>query len=277
MIGWLVERSKMVALAGKWFDATNLNPGDSGQIATFASNLIKSQGCRVEDAWLTGVVNWTFNCPAPEFRFLLANGILRFLDIYEHSAGLSPESRDAAREVAENIIGEGILNGYPSAREKNYFGDDLIGVAESEIAPVPQKKLTSQTSLAPPLPAPNDISPSGKNGHYLKALHFVIEVLSHQGFQIHRFSENRADSPSLIANKNGVCFHVQLEASVYPAKRYPAPFVIQRLARDAENAGAHCRIARVTLYNNSAKTEDEKSSLHSDNIGFLFDGLEPTT
>jgi hypothetical protein len=106
MLGWLVERGKMGKIAGQWFSSTQLDPGDNGQIAVMASGLIKTAGMHVEDAWLTALVKWTFNHPDLESKFVLATGILRFLDIYGFSAGLSPECRDASREVAVNLTHE---------------------------------------------------------------------------------------------------------------------------------------------------------------------------
>lgn len=133
MLGWLIEKTKMAKLAGQWYDATGLNPGDRGQIGTLASSLIKNKLFRVEDAWLAALVNWTFNSPHPEFKFLLANGILRFLDIYEYIIPFDPELRVSARQVANTIVGDGVLSGYPDSASKNYFPKTLL--EERDITP----------------------------------------------------------------------------------------------------------------------------------------------
>ena len=100
MLGWIKEKTTFAKIAGQWYDATNMNPGDNGKISVFASTLVKNHFLRAEDAWLTALVNCTFNSPYPEFRFLLANGIIRFLDIYEFIIPFDPEAKAISREVA---------------------------------------------------------------------------------------------------------------------------------------------------------------------------------
>lgn len=39
MFGWIKEKTAFAKIAGKWYDATNLNPGDNGQISALASSL----------------------------------------------------------------------------------------------------------------------------------------------------------------------------------------------------------------------------------------------
>lgn len=138
MLGWIKEKTTFAKIAGKWFDATQMNPGDNGQISIFASSLIKNQYFRLEDAWLTSLVNWTFHSPNPEFKFLLANGIIRFLDIYEFTIPFDPEVRKASRQVSESIIQDGVLSGYPDSTSKNYF---------------PRSQKDSDTALLKRLPA----------------------------------------------------------------------------------------------------------------------------
>lgn len=121
MLGWIKEKTTFAKIAGQWYDATNMNPGDNGQISVFASTLVKNHFFRAEDAWLTALVNWTFNSPYPEFRFLLANGIIKFLDIYEFIIPFDPEAKATSRKVANSIIQDGVLSGYPDSNDKNYF------------------------------------------------------------------------------------------------------------------------------------------------------------
>lgn len=90
MIGWFMAGNRMASLAGKWADATSLNPGDNGQIALFARELMRRTGLRAEDAWIRSLIKWIRNHPDSESRVVLATALIRFLDIYEHSAGFSP-------------------------------------------------------------------------------------------------------------------------------------------------------------------------------------------
>lgn len=46
MLCWILERTKMASLAGKWADAASLDPGDKGQTAVMASALMKQSGKR---------------------------------------------------------------------------------------------------------------------------------------------------------------------------------------------------------------------------------------
>ena len=147
MLGWLKEKTKFANIAGKWYDATRLNPGDGGQISIFASSLIKNNSFRAEDAWLTALVDWTLNSPHPEFRFLLANGIIRFLDIHGHLIPFDPAAKETARIVANGVIQEGILSGYPDAASKNYFYDEKdvshtsISVKENSSRATPSREV----------------------------------------------------------------------------------------------------------------------------------------
>lgn len=112
MLGWIIERTKMASIAGKWADATNLDPGDNGQVAVMASALIKATGMRAEDAWLSCLMKWMTSHPNLDASNRIARAMVCFLDIYEHSAGLSPLVRDAAR-----LISEGVLGGYSNSDE----------------------------------------------------------------------------------------------------------------------------------------------------------------
>lgn len=58
-----------------------------------------------EDRGRLANISWQldFNHPDPEAQFILASGLVRFLDIYGHSAGLSPECRNATREIAVEL------------------------------------------------------------------------------------------------------------------------------------------------------------------------------
>lgn len=133
MLGWFKEKTKFANIAGKWYDATRLNPGDGGQISVYASSLIKNRLLRAEDAWLYSLVEWTIHNPYPEFKFLLANGIIKFLDIYGALIPFDPAAKETARLVADGIIQEGILSGYPDVASKNYFYDER-GVSHESIS-----------------------------------------------------------------------------------------------------------------------------------------------
>ena len=133
MLGWFKEKTKFANIAGKWYDATRLNPGDGGQISVYASSLIKNRLLRAEDAWLYSLVEWTIHNPYPEFKFLLANGIIKFLDIYGALIPFDPAAKETARLVADGIIQEGILIGYPGVASKNYFYDER-GVSHESIS-----------------------------------------------------------------------------------------------------------------------------------------------
>lgn len=109
MFGWIKEKTTFAKIAGKWYDATNMNPGDNGQISVFASTLIKKTSMKPEDAWLSALVNWTCNCPHAEFKFLLAQGILKFLDEFWYEIDFSTSAVSSAREVASNIYEAGPL------------------------------------------------------------------------------------------------------------------------------------------------------------------------
>lgn len=104
MIGWFMAGNRMASLVGKWADATSLNPGDNGQIALFARELMRRTGLRAEDAWIRSLIKWIRNHPDSESRVVLATALIRFLDIYEHSAGLSPETKGAARQAANDVL-----------------------------------------------------------------------------------------------------------------------------------------------------------------------------
>lgn len=104
MLGWIIDRTKMASLAGKWVDATGIDPGDKGQVAVMAAGLMKVTGARAEDAWFSCLMKWMNNHPDYHTKELIALGVTRFLDIYGHSAGLSPEVKSAAMTIAEAIL-----------------------------------------------------------------------------------------------------------------------------------------------------------------------------
>lgn len=109
MLGWIKEKTAFAKIAGKWYDATNLNPGDNGQISALASSLIKRTEITTQDAWLSALVNWTYNCPHPEFKFMLARGILDFLDKYRYEIEFSDSAVISAITIADKIHEAGPL------------------------------------------------------------------------------------------------------------------------------------------------------------------------
>ena len=253
MLGWIVERTKMGKIAGQWASATQLDPGDRGQVAVMASGLIKSAGMRLEDAWLSALVTWAHNHPDPESKFVLATGIIRFLDIYGHSAGLSPECRDASREVAESLVGQFVLfnpairiAGERFAAEER-ANEEALRQEEKKRNLELRIKMNEQRYAKPAQPAP----PLPIAGHVSKG-----------------------DVPSLIAEKGGVSFHVLLHLEIAPASTNPAPFVLNRFRDEATAAGAYLRIAKIIAFNRLAQSEAEKGNVTGENLGFLFTGLE---
>ncbi len=106
MFGWFKERAKFAHVAGIWFDITNIDTGDNGQVAAYASNLMKISPISAEDAWLTAVVNWTNNMPYRETRVLLAKGVTHFIDDPRSHPLFSHDARSAAAFVAFQILGQ---------------------------------------------------------------------------------------------------------------------------------------------------------------------------
>lgn len=282
MLGWIVERTKMGKIAGQWASATQLDPGDRGQVAVMASGLIKSAGMRLEDAWLSALVNWTHNHPDPESKFVLATGIIRFLDIYGHSAGLSPECRDASREVAESLVGQFVLfnpairiAGERFAAEER-ANEEALRQEEKKRNLELRIKMNEQRYVkpaqpAPPLPIAGHVS---KGEAYRHALDFLSLRLCEDGYGIAWMGDSRGDVPSLIAEKGGVSFHVLLHLEIAPTSTNPAPFVLNRFRDEATAAGAYLRIAKIIAFNRLAQSEAEKGNVTGENLGFLFTGLE---
>lgn len=279
MLGWLVERAKMGKIAGQWLSSTQLDPGDNGQIAVMASGLIKAAGMRLEDAWLTALVKWTFNHPDPESKFVLATGILRFLDIYGFSAGLSPECRDASREVAVNLTHEFALFSPAIRQASERIASQEREEAEARKQEEEQRNAERRIRMrdrnyvkpAPPVPIIGQVS---KADAYRHAAEFLSLRLCEEGYGIVWMGDSRGDVPSLIVEKGGITFHVLLHLDIAPANTSPAPFVIQRLRDEANAAGAYIRIAKITALNRKAQSEAEKGSVNGENLGFSFQGLE---
>lgn len=258
MLGWMLDRTKMARIAGKWIDAAGIDPGDRGQVATMAHVLMKASGMRAEDAWLSCLSKWMLEHPNARARIQLALGMHSFLDIYEHSAGLHPESRVGARFVADTILEEG-------------------DASTSDRRPTPQLVQPS-----PPIPAQNDsshdsaitdsdgaveVSPPvhspDKAVAFDRALPFLRQYLRQNGYALHWVAKTRADTPSVEAAMDGVVFHIVLHAGSGRVGRL-APFMIDRCVEHAAKKGGVVRIARVALASPSVSTPGN----------FVFSGLE---
>lgn len=282
MLGWIAERTRMAKIAGQWVSATQLDPGDRGQISVMASGLIQSAGMRLEDAWLSALVNWTHNHLDSESKFVLASGILRFLDIYGHSAGLSPECRDASREVAEILVREFALfnpairleceriAAEERAEEEERRREEIKRNVELRI----KMREQSYTKPSPPAPIVGQVS---KGEAYKHAIEFLSLRLCEDGYGITWMGGSRGDVPSLIAEKGGVRFHVLLHLDIAPASTSSAQFVINRFREEAAAAGAYLRLARVIAFNRKAQSEADQGTVTGENLAFRFSSLESLT
>lgn len=104
MLKRMIGRKKMASIYGKWADATNLDPGDNGQITVMASFLMKDTGMPAEDAWMVCLMKWMTGHPNPEASKQMARAIIQFLNVYEVKAGLLPATRAAARDLALKVL-----------------------------------------------------------------------------------------------------------------------------------------------------------------------------
>ena len=116
MFEWFKERTRFAQIAGVWFDVTSIDTGDKGQVAVFASRLMKMSPMTAEDAWLSAVANWTHNMPYPESRVLLAEGIARFIEDPRARNLFSDEAASAAAAVALQILDSDIRYGPTPSR-----------------------------------------------------------------------------------------------------------------------------------------------------------------
>lgn len=270
----------MAKIAGQWASATQLNPSDKGQIAIIATGLIRNTNMRTEDAWLSALVNWTYNHPDPESKFVLSSGILRFLDIYGHSAGLSPECRSASREVAERLTHEyalfdpAILKSIDKLAQQQRLKKRLREHEEQKLNIERHIKLRERNYIKPSPPKPIE-GPVNKGNAYKHAINFLSQQLSAEGHEIRWSSNNRGDIPSLITEKGGIKFYILLHLDITPASTSPAPFIISRFCDEAANTGAYLRLAKVTIYNREAQSESEKKNITGENIGFDLLSFEP--
>jgi hypothetical protein len=281
----------MAKLAGLWADATRLDPGDGGQVAIMASNFIKMAGVRTEDAWLSALVNWSFNHPDPEARFVLASGIIRFLGIYGHSAGLSPECRDASRVIAEKLASDNSLfnpvirqAGERLAAQERV--EQLEDQRRQDAKHLEDKRRDAEllSNIRHPRP-PKRVQPverkpvqivgrASRSDAYKLALEFLSLRLCEDGYAIQWMGECRGDVPSLIIDKGSVVFYVLLHLDIWPANTTPAPFVLQRFLEEATAVGAYRRLAKLVAFNRLAQQEHEKFEITGINIDFSFSDLE---
>lgn len=95
---------KFGSISAKWFRATNIDPGDKGQIARKASEYVNNLGLEAEDAWLLSLINWMKSMPWPDSQKMLARGLSNFIDQYEGKVALSATTIIAAREAASMIL-----------------------------------------------------------------------------------------------------------------------------------------------------------------------------
>jgi hypothetical protein len=280
MLGWILERTKMASLAGKWADATSLDPGDRGQTAVMASALMKQTGMRAEDAWVTSLCMWMENHPDPEASYVIALAMIRFLNIYEHSVGLSPEIREVSRLVAEGVI-------------DNRTQDAVLATMVHQPVPVSAPAIQKEPLTPPPVPVSaqeslmpmtaitaftdSDFVPTyvmSKSYAYERALPILVSSLKKEGYALQWVGKSRADTPSLIAEKDNSVFFILLDASVYPRTPHAAPFMIQRCVEAAKVEKAKVRLAHITLFNAEAYTDAEKSDISRGKLGWSSKGLE---
>lgn len=261
MLGWMLDRTKMARIAGKWADAAGIDPGDRGQVAAMAHALMKASGMRAEDAWLSCLSKWMLEHPNARIRAQLALGMHSFLDIYEHSAGLHPESRVGARFVADTILEEGAP----------VSSDNPAQLAAQPAQPVsrtldPQDRSSCNGGITESHGSGGTSPPnfsSDKAVAFDRALQFLRQYLRQNGYALHWVAKTRADTPSIEAAKDGVVFHIVLHVSNAATGR-PAPFMIDRCVEHAAKKGGVVRIARIYLGSASAANQG----------GFVFSGLE---
>lgn len=270
MLQWLSDRTKMFKLSGKWSDATRLDPGDNGQIAMFASDLMKQYGLRAEDAWVTALGNWMYHHPVPEMRMAIASGILRFLDIYAHTMAVSSEVRQSVGQLAADTLVAYMASDLPSEPKVEGSPPSRQLAPASVAAPAPPAVFVRPAQPSEPVGAPI----YNKNELFLKALDFLVLELFAQDYKILLSATSRADAPSIIVEKKGVKFFVQMEASVYPACGGPGQFMIDRCKAEAKEAGAYTRIARVMVSTASVKSGEAKGVVKDAVLHFEFNGLE---
>jgi hypothetical protein len=209
MLGWIIERTKMASIAGKWADATNLDPGDNGQVAVMASALIKATGMRAEDAWLSCLMKWMINHPSFDASYQIAGAMIRFLDVYEHSAGLSPLIRDAAR-----LASEGVLGGYSNSDELS-----RLIVRNKEKASIVQN-----LALEPRKPIPNILENNNEAYFDAALVHieslFCVDPKSLPGFNEVRSEYFLLSGRTKLTRKGALCLVERLVAYyvLYDAK-----------------------------------------------------------
>lgn len=274
MLGWILERTKMAFIAGRWADATSFDPGDKGQIAVMASALMKQSGMRAEDAWLSALCVWMVNHPDPQASHMIAVAMIRFLDIYEHSVGLSLETREFSR-----LMADGVVDNYDAASK-------LIKLAVAPIPqpvpPAPKPAPVSAQKAVQPLPAitklpESDFLPADvmtKDYAYERAMPILTRFLREDGYMLEKVCNSRVDSPSVTASKGGSVFFIHLDAAVYPKTPTPAPFMVQRCVEEARKGRAQVSVARITMFNADAYTEADKSDIVRGKLGWDFAGLE---
>lgn len=97
---------KFGAIAKRWTDSTNVDPGDKGQVARKAMEYIHYLGLQPEDAWVIAMSNWMQGMPWPDSKRMVASGMLSFLDANEGKVALSAATILSARQVAQDILGQ---------------------------------------------------------------------------------------------------------------------------------------------------------------------------
>ncbi|MAG65293.1 MAG: hypothetical protein CMK74_05395 [Pseudomonadales bacterium] len=262
MLGWLSERTKMARLAGLWHDATHLDPGDGGQVAVMASNMIKASGMRPEDAWLAALTNWIFNHPYPDTQRMLANAAIRFLDIYEHSAGLSPECRAACRHTAEYLLAPA------TDTEAEYMRLERQVAELARTVDVPRSKAEPKSTKAS-----TNINKQLKDELYMLAVETLSFQLCEKSYEIIKIADDRSDIPSLEIEKDGELFHVMLHVDIFPSATFPPNFSVNTFRDTATDAGATLLISHATAF----AAADAEAALSSANAEFAFDPLKPAS
>ena len=262
MLGWLSERTKMARLAGLWHDATRIDPGDGGQVAVVASSMIKASGMRPEDAWLAALTNWIFNHPYPEAQSMLAHALIRFLDIYEHSAGLSPECRSACRHTAECLLApaNNVEAEYMRLEQQVAELTHTVGIREAKAEPQKTNPLTP-------------IDKQLKDELYMLAVETLSLQLCEENYAIISIADDRSNIPSLVIEKDRQLFHVMLHVDVFPAATSPPSFSVNTFRDTATDAGATLLISHATAF----PATGADGEISSANAEFAFEPLKPAS
>lgn len=287
----------MAKLAGLWADATGVDPGDNGQIAMKASSLIKRHQMRIEDAWLTGLVSWSFHHPNPDARLVLGTAIVQFLDIYEFSAGLSPECRSTSRLVANQLIaacfeGEHDLRADIAGSAEQTSNGGTREQDEKRAALAEEKRRSkvlanlrndyhaktvssSAAQLQPSVEVPSAEKTLTRAEVLAQCFDFLRYTFQGYGYRVVSQGKTRADEPSFVLQNGSLTIYVMLELKAWGESNSLAPFVRNRVKEAAFSKNAQAKIASVIYFNRYAVSDSERATVTEENIAFSFNGLDP--